>query len=243
MKKQLIAVIVACVLAFGMFGCSKAASNNSESRDNNNATQNAQSSTPQDLVVADSGYVISNGYVHYALEVQNPNTNFAASFANVTVTGKHADGSIGFSDEWVVSNIMPGSTTYWASQAGDGDTIETDTIDIKVSVNDNNWDRTDQTLPVDLYTFDNVSVAPAQYMGLKAKGEITLTEDYSVDYTDGKSPMLVCILKDANGSIVSGFSGYMSSDLTVGSPSVFDITSYFDVANYATAEMYANMWM
>ena len=55
--------------------------------------------------------------------------------------------------------------------------------------------------------------------------------------------MLVCILKDANGAIVAGFSGYMSSDLTVGTPSVFDIDSLFDVVDYATAEMYANMWM
>ncbi len=98
-------------------------------------------------------------------------------------------------------------------------------------------------MPSDLYTFDNVTVAPGQFNGLTAKGEITLNEDFSYGTTDGKSPMLVCILKDANCAIVTGFSGYMNSDLTVCSPSVFDIDSMFDVVDYAKAEMYANMWM
>ena len=231
------------VLAFGLFGCSNSSNSTSEPRENNNSTEQAKSNEPQDLVLVDSNYVLSHGYVEYALEIQNPNEDLAADFVTVTVTSKHADGSIGFSDEWVVSDILPGSTSYWASQAGDGDTIESDTVEISLSVSERNWNKTDQTMPADLYTFDNVTVAPGQFSGLTAKGEITLNEDFSIGTRDGKSPMLVCILKDANGSIIAGFSGYMNSDLTVGTPSVFDIDSMFDAVDYATAEMYANMWL
>lgn len=226
----------------GLFGCSSSSNNNSEPRENNNSIKSTQSNEPQDLVLSDSNYVLSHGYVEYALEIQNPNEDYAADFVTVTVTSKHADGSIGFSDEWVVSNILPGSTSYWASQAGDGDTVESDTVEITLSVSERNWNKTDQTMPADLYTFDNVTVAPGQFGDLTAKGEVTLNEDFSFGIDDGKSPMLVCILKDANGSIVAGFSGYMNSDLAVGTPSVFDIDSMFDAVDYATAEMYANMW-
>lgn len=243
MLKRACGLLIASVLVMGLVGCSSASNNNSEPRENNNSIESTQSNEPQDLVLSDSNYVLSHGYVEYALEIQNPNENYAADFVTVTVTSKHADGTIGFSDEWVVSNILPGSTSYWASQAGDGDTIESDTVEISLSVSDHNWNKTDQIMPAVLYTFDNVTVAPAQYSGLTAKGEITLNEDFSFGTTDGESPMLVCILKDANGAIVTGFSGYMYSDLTVGTPAVFDIDSYFDGVEYAAAEMYANMWM
>ncbi len=243
MLKRVLGLMMAGVLAIGLFGCSNSSNTSSESKENNNSTEQAQSEEPQDLVLADSNYVISQGYVEYALEIQNPNANYAADFVTVTVTSKHADGSIGFSDEWVVSNILPGSTSYWASQAGDGDTVESDNVEISLSVSDYNWNKTDQTMPADLYTFDNVTVAPGQFGALAAKGEITLNEGFSFGTTDGGSPMLVCILKDANGSIVTGFSGYMNSDLTIGTPSVFDIDSMFDAVDYTTAEMHANMWL
>lgn len=245
MVKRVLGLMMAGVLTIGLFGCSNNPNNpnsTSEPKEITNSAEQAESNEPQELVLADSNYVLSHGYVEYALEIQNPNEDYAADFVTVTVTSKHADGSIGFSDEWVVSNILPGSTSYWASQAGDGDTVESDTIEISLSVNERNWNKTDQTIPNDLYTFDNVTVAPGQVNGLSAKGEVTLNDDFNIGTADGKSPMLVCILKDANGSIVAGFSGYMNSDLVVGSPSVFDIDSLFDAVDYATAEMYANIW-
>lgn len=235
MKKRIISLFAICTLAIVMCGCSSSGSS---------SVGKVASSEPQELVVADSNYVIDDGgYVYYALEIENPNTDFAAEFATVTVTGKHADGSISFSDEWVISNLMPGSDTYWASQAGDGDVTESDTIEIKLSVDKDNWGKTDKALPEELYTFENVSVKKDQYGGLSAKGEITLTEDYKVGPQDAESPILVCVLKDADGKIITGFSGFMSSDLTVGDSSVFDIDSYFDAVKYSTAEMHANMWM
>lgn len=243
MVKRLLGLMLVVVFAFGLFGCSNSSSSTSESRENNNSTEQTNSHEPQDLILVDSNYVLHQGYVEFALEIQNPNESYAADFVTVTVTSKHADGSIGFSDEWVVSNILPGTTSYWANQAGDGDTVESDTVEISLSVNDYNWNKTEQTMPADLYTFDNVTVTSGQFGDLSAKGEITLNEDFNVGTTDGESPMLVCILKDADGAIVGGFSGYMSSDLTVGTPSVFDIDSIFDAIDYSAAEMYANMWM
>ena len=133
MVKRVLGLMMAGALVFGLFGCSGSSNATSESKENNNSTEQAQNSEPQDLILTDSNYVLSHGYVEYALGIQNPNENYAADFVTITVTSKHADGSIGFSDEWVVSNILPGGTSYWASQAGDGDTVESDTVEISLS--------------------------------------------------------------------------------------------------------------
>ena len=206
------------------------------------AGSDAVQAEPQNLELTDSNYVVSNGYVYFAVEISNPNDGFAADFATITVTSKHEDGTIGFSDEWVVGNLLPGSNTYWASQAGDGETVETDNVEISISVNKNNWSKSDQTLPSNLYSFESTTVASDKYGRLEAKGEITLNEDFSFGMHSSDTPMIVCILKDQNGKIVTGFNGFLNSELTVGAPTVFDIDAYFDEVEYASFEMYGNMW-
>lgn len=239
MKKLVVSLMAVCLAGTLMIMCGCSGSNSSGS--SNSATK-ASANEPQDLILVDSNYVLSNGYVEYALEIENPNTNYSPDFVTIIVTGKHADGSIAFNDEWVISAILPGSTTYWASQAGDGDTVESDVIEIKLSVKDSDWEKTEQSAPADLYTFDNVTVTSSQFGGLSAKGEITLNDDIDAGFNDAKTPMIVCILKDADGKIVAGFDGFMYSNLSVGTPSVFDIDSMFDKVEYASAEMYANPW-
>lgn len=256
-------ILISGLMILSLAGCSSGESSDSRSDptpadntqagtesgqgQNNNSVSNEtpqnEAADPEDLILVDSNYVLANGYVEYALEIQNPNESFAADFATITVTGKHADGSISFNDEWVVANLMPGSTTYWASQAGEGETTDSDTIDISVSVGNGKWSKTDQTLPKNLYTFDNVTVEPDKYERLTATGEITLNEEVTVGgYKTAENPMIVCILKDSNGKIVSGFNGYLNSDLQVGTSTAFDIDAFFEIPEYATAEMYANIW-
>ena len=79
---------------------------------------------------------------------------------------------------------------------------------------------------------------------MKATGEITLT-DASVDYgmSDVTQPMLVCVFKDAEGNLVGGFESFLFSDLVEGTPTAFDMSSFFDIGEYDTVEMYANPWM
>ncbi len=78
---------------------------------------------------------------------------------------------------------------------------------------------------------------------LKTTGEITLKEDVELDsFADVKTPMIVCILKDADGKIISGYTTFTSGDLTVGEPKAFDLESMFAAVDYATAEVYANPW-
>lgn len=263
MRKKLSAfmcIAAACILAMSiaLIGCGSggSSSNNSggpSSSDNSgtsstapadNTVQASSPAEPEDLVVKDAGYVLNDGYIHYAVSIENPNDAYLAEFAHITVTGRTPDGAILFNDDWTVGSIMPGTTTYWATQAGNGDTTEDTSIEFNVSVNDDDWTHTNTQVPGDLYTFDNVTVSEDEWWGLRATGEITLT-DASIDVgwvNDVTSPMIVCILKDADGNIVSGFNGYLDTDLSEGAPAVFEIQSYYDIPEYATAEMYANPW-
>ena len=195
----------------------------------------------KDLVLEDYGYVLSHGYVEYALAITNPNEGAAPEFAHVNIVGRKADGSIRFSDDWVVGSTAPGETTYWASQAGSGDVEESDTVEITVKVDEDDWFVTTQ--PGDYYLIENTSTEVGSWDNLKTTGEITLKEDVELEtFNDVKSPMIVCILKDADGKIISGYTTFVSSDLTVGQPQAFEVTSMFDAVDYATAEVYANPW-
>ena len=198
----------------------------------------------KDLVLADSCYNISNGYVHYTIAVNNPNTEYAPRFINVNVSGRTADGKISFTDDWMISNTLPESTTYWSSQAGNDNVAESDTIEIKLSVDDDNWYKTSQKY--NFYQIDNVNTSTDSLGYLIATGEITLKEDVRIGKSDdAKEPSLQCVLKDANGKLVGGFNTYVNNELKVGEPTPFEIRDHSlpkDLA-YATVEVYANPWM
>ncbi|WP_251230612.1 hypothetical protein [Adlercreutzia aquisgranensis] len=262
-KKVLSVVLAACVSPL-LFGCSSsseqqvdkeasvggsASSSQPESAEDAEKVSEPQkvekeeTAEPEPLVLSDYGYVVSdNGYIHYAVEIENPNASFEAEFPVISVVGKNEDGSIAFSDDWTLGTIAPGSKTYWATQAGNGNVTESTAVEFSIKVDKNKWKDGAEPLPSDLYTFDNVSVADGSYWGLQATGEITMAEEVKVGYGDSCSPMLVCILRNGEGSIVTGFNSYLQSDLVAGEAAVFDFSSSFD-AEYATAEMHANPWM
>lgn len=192
----------------------------------------------QPLTVVDSNYSLSNGYVKYVLEVQNTNTGYKALFAHVNVVGKATDGSIRFSDDWTIGAIEPGTTTFWANQAGNGDSLESDTVEITVSVDDSDWIKGDGA-PENLYTITNTTVKTNEYDMNTATGEITLNEEGDTYHM----PMIVVVPKDANGKLIGGFDGFIDSDLTVGTPSTFEVNDFLATGDYSSYEIYANPWM
>jgi len=194
----------------------------------------------KDLVLKDSGYTVNDGYVQYAVEIYNPNTTLAADFATITVAVRGADGTVKASDDWVVGGLAPGSDTYWANICGDGDVSASDTVEFKVKVNSNDWEE-GEAEPSSLYVFDNVGVKEDDGYATAA-GEVTMTSEYEGTGQQASTPMLVCVLKDASGKIVTGFSGYLYSELEVGQASTFEISGNMPYLEYATAEMHANPW-
>jgi len=253
MKKQILCcMVIAAMSITALIGCGSGdSSSTNKTEETTVGTETVEETTkeevksgPVDLEIADSVYSIDNGYIHYAVCIENPNPDYRPSFAHIQVTGKTADDTIRFHDDWTISGMGPESTTYWVNQAGNGEVAEDDKIEISVTVNKSDWESSKQIIPEDLYTFDSVSVSEGDMGWLRATGEITLTDDsYDLGYNGPYKPMVVCILKDESGKLVGGFNGYIDSDLTVGEKSVFEISSYFKIGEYATAEVYANPWL
>ena len=109
----------------------------------------------KDLVLKDSNYVIQDGYVQYVMAMDNPNGEFAPRSVYVTVSDKAEDGTVSFSDDWTIGGLLPGSTTYWTNRAGNGNVAASDNVEIKISVEDDDWYKTSQKY--DFYQMDNVS--------------------------------------------------------------------------------------
>ena len=246
--KRLSVLLVGLCLAVTCVGCAGGQSDNNASNtgtaQNSGTAQNTKSNSdkPQDLTVVDSGYILSNGYIMYALAIQNPNDNYLAQFAHVNVVSKDASGTILSSDDWTLGGICPSTTTYWASQAGNGSVTEGTQVEITVSVDSSDWKESDVKLPAELYTFSGTSVTPSNFGYLQGTGQVTLNEEAEIPMKDAAKPAIECILKDANGKIVTGFSTYMMSELSVGTPKAFELNSTFKDVQYATYEFYANPW-
>ena len=244
--KKIFVLVAAALLALGLVGCSGGSNASSSTNGTASATQVAKTtSAPQPLELSEACYVTDNGYVYYTVAVQNPNTDYMADFATITVTGKDADGKVAFNDDWVIGTIMPGTTTYWANQAGHGDVSDDLTIDLSVSVSKSNWKTPKAQMPADLYTFENTSLETEQFGHLRAAGEVTIADDsLELGYNGVTQPMIVCVLRDADGNLVDGFNGYLTGkELVTGQPTAFEISSYHNGPDYETYELHANPWM
>ena len=243
MKTKIISVLLGFMLmTVSLSSCSGDTSNTEPLPGYVDASTAPITVNPTDLVLEDSSYtILPSGYVLFTICIKNENKNIKADYANIKITGKKKDGSIDFSDDWTIGGIMPQTTSYWASQAGDGTVDESDEIEISISVNKDDWVRTSDTIPDDLYVFNNISVTPD--IVIKITGEITLKDDsLDSEFKNLYSPMLVCVLKDDDGKIVGGFNGFLNSELKSGEPYVFDIRSYSAFGDFAKAELYANPW-
>ncbi len=243
MKKRILSALLGFMLiTISISGCSGSTSNTEPLKEYNDASGSLLTETPTDLVLEDSNYtILSSGYVLFTLCIKNENKDIKADYAQIKITGKKKDGSIDFSDDWTIGGIMPQTTSYWASQAGDGTVDESDAIEISVSVNKDDWVRTSATVPDDLYVFSNVTVIPDDV--IKITGEVTLKDDsLESEFNNLYSPMLICVLKDDKGKIVGGFNAFLNSELKPGEPYVFDVRSYSAFGDFAKADLYANPW-
>jgi hypothetical protein len=202
-----------------------------------------EESKVKDLVLADSCYTISDGYVSFVIAVNNPNKDYAPQSVNVSVVGRSDDGKITFSDDWGTGTTLPGATTYWTSRVGNGNASDSDTIEIKVSVDDDDWYKTSERY--DFYQIDNVSTSEDSFGSPIVTGEITLKRDVELKgFGEADSPQYVCVLRDSDGKMVGGFSSYAKKDLKVGEATPFEVSPLGQYkVDFATAEVYANPWM
>ena len=238
MKLKVLALAAVIILALGMVGCGGQSGDSSSgaSSGGSGASAAVQSAEPQDLILEETGYTVTEqGYVMYGFKLTNPNESYGAYYPVVQITGKTADGKIAFTDNQTMIAICPGESIYYGFQAGNG--TAPDTVEFAAKVESRNWKQTDVTRE-GLYTIGNLSDNGENYGIRTFTGEITLEKE---DDT-ALEPAITLILRDDSGNIVYGYSTFMMSELSVGTPTAFEIAAY-GVPEFANFEVHATPWL
>ena len=186
----------------------------------------------QSLKISESGWhVDSNGYVDYALTIQNTSEDLLVEYPEVIITGRAADGSVVFSKSQVMGVVYPGYDLAFACMTGDGTAPATVEFalgkpqDYQVSVGTGH--------PTE-YKVHDLSVRKDGAGKLTVSGEVEKTVEGD-EWLDSQSVWLSVILRDDQGQIVYGWNGFVESP-GLGEQMPFSIAVY-SVPDYATVEV------
>ena len=184
------------------------------------------------LKISESGWhVDSNGYVDYALTIQNTSEDLIVEYPEVIITGRAADGSVMFSKSQVMGVVYPGYDLTFACMTGDGTAPATVEFalgkpqDYQVSVGTGR--------PTE-YKVRDLVVRRGGAGKLAVSGEVEKTVEGD-EWLDSQSVWLSVILRDDQGQIVYGWNGFVDSP-GLGEQMPFSIEVY-SVPDYATVEV------
>lgn len=192
----------------------------------------------KDIVLLNSGWNCIKSYdysrVYYAVEISNPNEDYAIEFPTITITARDSDGKILSNDERVLNSISAGDTIIYGSDMSyEGDLPET--VDISVSCNDRNYKKQDVNKYVKQSDFTIFNVSENNGMFKKYTGEIA--NNSKVDFRT----VSISVIYKLNGEMVGGENGFLN-DLGAGETKVFEISASSDVGDYDSYELYAIQW-
>lgn len=186
----------------------------------------------QSLKISESGWhVDSNGYVDYALTIQNTSEDLIVEYPEVIITGRAADGSVVFSKSQVMGVVYPGYDLTFACMTGDGTAPATVEFalgkpqDYQVSVGTGH--------PTEYKVLDQTARKGGAGK-LAVSGEIEKTVEGD-EWLDSQGVWLSVILRDDQGQIVYGWNGFVDSP-GLGEQMPFSIEVY-SVPDYATVEV------
>lgn len=186
----------------------------------------------QSLKISESGWhVDSNGYVDYALTIQNTSEDLIVEYPEVIITGRAADGSVVFSKSQVMGVVYPGYDLTFACMTGDGTAPVTVEFalgkpqDYQVSVGTGH--------PTEYKVLDQTARKGGAGK-LAVSGEIEKTVEGD-EWLDSQGVWLSVILRDDQGQIVYGWNGFVDSP-GLGEQMPFSIEVY-SVPDYATVEV------
>lgn len=186
----------------------------------------------QSLKISESGWhVDSNGYVDYALTIQNTSEDLIVEYPEVIITGRAADGSVVFSKSQVMGVVYPGYDLAFACMTGDGTAPAT--VEFALGKPQDYQVIVGTGHPTE-YKVHDLSVRKDGAGKLTVSGEVEKTVEGD-EWLDSQSVWLSVILRDDQGQIVYGWNGFVESP-GLGEQMPFSIAVY-SVPDYATVEV------
>ena len=125
-----------------------------------NSETKAIEEMPQKINLLDSGWVIykNNDYTHikYAVQIENPNEEYAVRFPKIQITARDAEGKILSTEEMTLNSIAADDTIYYGNEVFyEGD--EPSDVEITVFNSDDDYETQDD-LEYVKYTLYGVSL-------------------------------------------------------------------------------------
>ena len=192
----------------------------------------------QQIDLVKSGYKIrssdSYNYVYYAVQIHNPNAEYAVEFPKITVTAKSADGKILTTEDQVINAIAADDViTYGSYVSYEGDVP--DSVDISVNNGDDDYMHQEGSgvIRQDELSISNTSENEGSY-DKKYTGEITNNSTEDLDMA-----AVIVIFKDGE-EIVGGETAYID-DLKSGTTLPFEVSVSNDI-DYDSYEIYGMQW-
>lgn len=191
----------------------------------------------EDLVVAESPWRMSSGYISYVIALKNESKDVAVDYPAFNIVGRDSEGKIVSSEEQVLSRLNPGETMYFSSIAGTG-TVTPHSVDfVPIAPDDYQVHRVQSESAV--FSVTDVSATTDAFGGTVFVGEVTW-EDGERDEDAAGDALVTVVLRDGAGKLVGGTMA-LASCPERGVPAGFQ-TLGEEVPDYASVEAYAYAW-
>ncbi len=221
-----------------------AATGSTDDADGATAAANVTSTPVSDefpLELVESGWSAdSNGYIHFACNINNTSEDLAVEVPLLRIVGYDKDGSVLFSEETGPMVCAPGQTSYFAGQTMyGGETPER----VEFALIKGSGTETHRVTDSVSFSASDVTVRTTDYGGLALSGTVSIQgSDAALKRLSSLCSMtaIYIVLRDADGNIVAGYNEYLYS-LSVGENQSYSMELY-DVPDYATIEAYVQPW-
>lgn len=188
-----------------------------------------------------SGYTATqeDNYINisYAVEIKNPNENYAIQYPTIYITSKSEDGKILSTEQMVLNSIAANDTiTYGGFVVYEGELPAS--VEISVDNDDEGYNYVFQEGSEIIYS-DDLSISNAsENIGTY---NITYTGEVTNNSKVDLNSVLVSVIYKKDGALVGGCNSYVNN-LDAGETKAFEISAYSSVEDYDSYEIYAYQW-
>lgn len=191
----------------------------------------------KELVVAESSWRMSNGYISYVIALKNESEDMAVEYPAFNIVGRDSEGKVVSSEEQVLSWIDPGETMYFSSIAGTG-AVTPHSVDF-LPIAPDGYQIHQARSGSAVFRVTDVSATTDTFGGTVFVGE-AIWEDGERSEDATSDILVTVVLRDEAGEMVGGTTTIVSCPER-GVPVAFQ-TLGEDMPAYASIEAYAYEW-
>lgn len=183
-----------------------------------------------ELILLESGWSATDGYVHYGLVFENTSDSLVVASPTVVITAHDEKRKVLFTDSQTLEILVPPGIGYYGAAAGNG-TIP-DTVDFSLTADEGSWRDADGSA-TPLLSIGSTEEIDGVYGTTSFVGDLLANAEWG----DGCGAVVSVVLRNGNNEIVYGANVLVDS-LAANQASVFEI-NVVDAPSYSAYEINA----